>query len=85
MTQLVTPLRVINYAKGWLTTWQEFFLENPNASGWEYCTRAMNIYQYVHWLFERGSLVEQYRLVDALSEVGTEKWDELILELSETA
>ena len=84
MTQLVTPLRVINYAKGWLETWQGFFLENPSATNWECCTHAMNVYQYVHWLFERGGLAEQYQLVDALTDAPTEKWDALILELSET-
>ena len=85
MDKLVTPLRVINYAKGWLETWQGFFVENPSATNWEELERSMRVYQYIHWLFERGGVAEQYQLVDALTDVGSEKWDDLILEMSETA
>ena len=84
MTNLVTPLSVTNWAKGRLEVAQKLFISNPSALNWNLCTQAMNTYQYVHWLFERGGIADGYQLIDTLTDTAQDNWEMLILELAET-
>lgn len=84
MEQLITPLAVTKWAKVELQTVQKSFVKNPSAHNWNACTRAMSVYQYVHWLFERGGVAEGYQLIDALTDNPVQsKWADLICQIGE--